>query len=277
MDKYSASLQDLLSPQFRGTCFRARQDDYTPTQLGVEFARLAYYSFKDSDIARLRRDVGLVGYSGLRAFSTALGTQAFVARHGDGPAIVAFRGTQPESILDIGVDVTAGLETWRGPGRVHEGFRAAFETVRTEIEGWMATEGIEPAQVLLCGHSLGGALATLAAACWTDASLVTIGSPRIGDADFAASVSGARCQRIFNCCDLVARVPPRELGYEHVEPSWFITSKGEAIPNPGAPRIDAERHIARGDYFAKYFGLGNAPVRDLADHAPVNYRRTYFP
>jgi pimeloyl-ACP methyl ester carboxylesterase len=239
-------------------------------------ARLAYYSFDGDEVPRLRVAVGAAGFKGLKTFSKSLDTQAFVARRDDGLAVVAFRGTQPESLFDIGVDASAGLVAWRGEGRVHLGFRDAFEAVREDVENWVSSAGLGADQLLVCGHSLGGALATLAGALWRQAKIVTIGSPRVGDGPFAASVSGPRCQRIFNCCDLVARVPPRELGYDHLEESFFIAANGESMPNPGAARIDAERHLGRGEYFSTYAGFGNAPARDLADHAPINYLRAFF-
>jgi predicted lipase len=58
------------------------------------------------------------------------------------------------------------------------------------------SEGSTPTRVLCCGHSLGGALATLAAT-WAsfeypeaDVRCVTLGSPRVGNPAF---VDACRC------------------------------------------------------------------------------------
>lgn len=276
MIAYDPSLQSLLHPEATPTLFRSGQT-YTVTQIGAEMAHLAYYSFEEKDFSRLQEAVGRAGFGELRGFSKQLDTQAFVAIRNDGLAVVAFRGTQPGSIEDIGVDASVSLVPWRGDGHVHQGFRDSFESVRADIDDWMTTTGVKPDRLLVCGHSLGGALATLAGAWWKPAHLVTIGSPRVGDIAFSASAGGPRCQRIFDCCDLVARVPPRALGYDHAEPSFFIAADGLIMPNPGPERIDAERHIGRGEYFLQYAQFGNAPVRDLADHAPTNYLRSLFP
>lgn len=275
---YDASVASLLHPGRSPTLFQPGRA-YGTTQLGVEMARLAYCDFAEAALPRLAQALGFVGFTGLRTFSRGLDTQAFVAkREADGLAAVAFRGTQPESIEDIGVNLSFGLTHWPAGGRVHQGFADSFDTVRADIEAWIAANHIAHDRLLVCGHSLGGALATLAASAWKPAHLLTIGCPRVGDADFARSIApgGTACERIFNCCDAVPRVPPRVLGYEHVEPSIFIDWKGRAQPNPGGLGIDMDRHRGRADFFANYAGLGHVPTRDLADHAPINYLRAFF-
>lgn len=275
---YDPSLRSLLHPETIDTQFRAGQA-YTPTQIGMEMAHLAYYSFEEREIQRLMDAIASAGFGELKTFNGPLDTQVLGCRRAaDGLAVVAFRGTQPRSLEDIGVDINAGFAPWGdNGGQVHRGFRAAFEGVREPLENWKTSAGIDVGKLVVCGHSLGGALATLAASRWKPAHLVTIGSPRVGDSAFCATLNKPGHQRIFNCCDLVARVPPR-IGYEHSEPSLFIGADGAgAMPNPGAQRIDAERHAGRGDYFRNHLGWGNAPVRDFADHSVMNYLRAFFP
>ena len=130
----------------------------------------------------------------------------------------------------------------------------------------------------MCGHSLGAALATLAASVWQPAKLIPIGAPLVGNQQFVDSLAGVECQRIVNCCDLVARVPPTLLGYRHPPGPTFITWDAKLSHDPSAAAIDADRHLGRGEYFSCYaLRQGNAPTRDLADHAPVNYLRAFFP
>jgi Lipase (class 3) len=98
-------------------------------------------------------------------------------------ALVVFRGTA--SFSDWG----RNLSCWpalRWPLR-HWGFDTTWQGVRPQLEAWLteATRTLgEPPTLYLGGHSLGGALATLAA---TDlagrypiARVVTVGSPRVG-------------------------------------------------------------------------------------------------
>jgi len=128
------------------------------------------------------------------------------------------------------------------------------------------------------GHSLGAALATLVASLLRPGFLVAIGSPRVGDADFAASLAAANVVRLVDCCDAVTDVPPPLGGYKHVHARTYITRDGEVIDDPPQSLVDADRQRARMDYITQYaWKTGSVLVRDLADHAPINYARAVFP
>ena len=102
--------------------------------------------------------------------------------------------------------------------------------------------------------------------------------PSGGFGALVQSLSGLDCKRIFNCCDLVARVPPSFLGYVHTPHPTFIGWDANLHEDPSDAVVDSERHLGRGDFFSHYAArFGNVPTRDLADHAPVNYLRAYFP
>src|SRR6185369_3424833 len=276
---YDASTEALLHPERRKTLFRAGQQ-YEPVQLAIEMARLAYYKAEDSSIqrARLAAALNLAGFSQFEHFSSALGAQAFAAfREPDRLAVVAFRGTESDSLQDIGIDARFLPARWHGPGLVHNGFARAFESVRDPVRLWLDAVAGQRAGLLVCGHSLGAAQATLAAAAWSAGQLITIGSPRVGDRAFLDSLAATRCRRIFNCCDLVARVPPAIAGYEHMASPTYVRWTGELVENPADAAIDLDRHLGRAEFFTRYAGrLGNVPTRDLADHAPINYARAFF-
>ena len=276
---YDPQIESLIHPERMETVFKAGAQ-YDHAQLAIEAARLAYYKAElgGEQRARLEAALALAGFSRLRFFSGSTGTQAFAAyRDADQFALVAFRGTEPDSIADIGIDASALPLPWNGAGHVHAGFALAFESVRESIKQWLDTVGKDRAALLLCGHSLGGALATLAASVWQPAELITIGAPLVGNRQFVDSLVGVTCRRFFNCCDLVVRVPPSLFGYEHPPRPNYITWDAELREAPSAAAIDLDRHDGRGEYFARYaMRLGNVPMRDLADHAPVNYLRAFF-
>ena len=163
-------------------------------------------------------------------------TQAFLS-WGDGVALLAFRGTE-QNLTDWTTDaefelVDAG--THGLPGKIHHGFAAALESIWPDLLA--ALDQLKGQRVLLhvTGHSLGGALATLAALrlaklrTFPIQSVHTYGSPRVGDEAFArefeASFTG-RAFRVVNNEDLVTRIPPRESGYKHVNAIIYIDEAG---------------------------------------------------
>jgi hypothetical protein len=99
-----------------------------------------------------------------------------------------------------------------GVGEVHRGFHTAFATVWADVERALAQLA---GPVFYAGHSLGGAIATLAAARKPPRALYTFGSPRVGDAAFVASLDHVAVHRVVHGHDPVAAVPPEILGYRH--------------------------------------------------------------
>jgi hypothetical protein len=201
----------------------------------------------------------------------ATGTQAFAAIDAErSRALIAFRGTQPDDPSDIGTDAQAALVDWQAQGRVHLGFRNALNSVWNPLESWLrANAGLEP---WLTGHSLGAALATLATVLLPQARLVNFGSPRVGDGAFASQLTARVVSRYMNCCDIVTRLPPAFLGYAHVPGMIYIDRGGKIQTQATEAFIDADVAAARRDYLVnETWKFGNVGVRDLADHAPINY------
>ena len=131
--------------------------------------------------------------------------------------LIAFRGT--ESLGDWITDLSVFSDPWRPFGSAHSGFLEAYGFVRQTIASVVAEPG--PARKLwITGHSLGGALATIAAAELKDTIAIrgvhTFGQPRLVDEQaqrFFARHFADRFFRFVNDDDLVTRIPP---GYEHV-------------------------------------------------------------
>lgn len=279
---YDASRAALLQPEARQTLFWPGITP-TPGQLAVEAARLAYVRTENgaAELQRLAAALQLVGYADLRVFrAPGTGSHAFGAlRAADGAALIAFRGTQPDSLSDLGTDADARPAAWgRGPGMVHCGFRRAYESLHDSIDAWLRGEAAGRSRLLLCGHSLGAALACLAASVHRPELLFTLGAPRVGDGDFVQGLAGVEAMRVVNCCDLVTRLPPTELGYAHAAPLTYITSDGKTRLNPDRAFIDEDREQGRLRHLAQFaWRVGTVAVRDLSDHAPVNYARAFFP
>jgi pimeloyl-ACP methyl ester carboxylesterase len=131
--------------------------------------------------------------------------------------------------------------------------------------------------LILAGHSLGGALATLIATLLPPTLLVTLGSPRVGNTEFVASLAGVEIVRLVDGCDLVTQLPPAFSLYAHAGATSYITCAGECLQNPDAGFIEADRTQGRTRYVVDHaWRRGAVLLRDLADHAPINYARAFF-
>ncbi|MBV4458271.1 lipase family protein [Pseudomonas sp. COR58] len=131
--------------------------------------------------------------------------------------------THDDRVILIGVRGTAeGWDAWRdvdakqvpiegGTGKAHQGFYEAFMALRPFIERYVLRFRTDQ-KILVCGHSLGGAIALLLSE-WlhreitSDVILYTFGAPRAGDKDFVESATGLVHHRIVNQNDPVPSVP----------------------------------------------------------------------
>ena len=212
-------------------------------------------------------------------------TQAFLAgREKDKIAVLAFRGTEANSWIDVKTDLNARFYKGEAGVKIHTGFRDAYNQVRDQVKS--AVNNLpEGYSLYITGHSLGGALAVVASEDLERDSLAacyTYGSPRVGNEEFGEGIRSP-IYRIVNAADGVPRVPPswpthcivflvsfinRELadclernfcGYMHQGDMRYLTacerdvSKLKVIPNLGMPfRVFrmAKRMIAKGPSIA---------------------------
>lgn len=219
--------------------------------------------------------------------------QCFVA-HNDNFIFAAFRGTEIDnfwgSVKDIATDSKFVTVPDGAGGLVHHGFNDALELIWEPLKTHLSaiTSDGKARTLWLAGHSLGAALATLAAdriirlMTLEVSGLYTYGSPRVGNGDFkdrlTAEGLAARTYRIVNNTDVIAKVPPKVV-YRHVGALKLIDAKGHLT------NVDDESQIA--DDAAEFdfkesafetihsiFSPGgitkNAPDY-LADHAPIYY------
>jgi hypothetical protein len=133
--------------------------------------------------------------------------------------IVAFRGTK--ELADILTDINAfKAEFKQVGGKVHKGFLEAYLAVRAIIFDILVNK--RPDSLTITGHSLGAALATLAAVDIAKnlklrVTCINFGCPRVGNKEFADLVSQfvPSFLRIVDGADIATVLPPRILGYKH--------------------------------------------------------------
>jgi triacylglycerol lipase len=226
----------------------------------AELCRVVYRHDAEEDTQPpLPARSAFLGKAGLRQVAffndATTGTQAFLVRSERPPnfAALVFRGTEQDP-RDFVSDITFPRVPFAGgSGTVHGGFLQALESVWGAIS--KAISGLE-LPVFYSGHSLGAALATLAAARRRPFALYTFGSPRVGDSAFAAALSEVPVFRIVDGADVVTQVPPEGLGFSHVGEVHRLSPPPG--PSPLKHPLDCLRSI---------FG----PRPPLADHAPINY------
>ena len=232
-------------------------------------SHLAYDRFEDDPktyellVAKLAGG----GFKLIETFnSTETDTQALLAVSGD-YAVLAFRGTETSKRQDIKTDIEATKISLL-EGRVHAGFRNAYESVRPAIENSLSQ--LDEMPLYITGHSLGAALATVAtqeleknhlfrsriAACYT------FGSPRVGNSQYDRSFK-APIYRMVNTTDIVTVIPLLAMGYIHIGDVRFLGRKDGDMTR----RIPALRLLL---FLAALFRLFGPWV---GDHAIVEYRR----
>ena len=279
---YSATKEDLFYPARRGAFF----PDGRPASdaaLCAEMARLAYarrepdFAFDQDQILKVTL---AIGFRECKFFENPTGPQGqgshgFLAIDDTAKlAVLSFRGTDADDPTDLIDDIEASLEPWRGIGKVHSGFAGALNQIWDKVETGLAS--VAGAKLLFTGHSLGAAMATLAASLQLPSSLHTFGSPRAGDAEFVAALEQRQFEnrRYVDCCDVVTRVPPDGLArYTHIgRPFYIDLARAVQQRDPNDEYIEKDRCEAEVQYIENdAWRIGNVAVRPLADHAPINY------
>lgn len=198
-------------------------------------------------------------------------TQVVWAEHRTAPVVfVAFRGTETTEQADLYVNADVSKRACCLGGNVHSGFSRAVDEVFPLLAERL--EGVKQGtQVILTGHSLGGALATEVLARllhrheeqapYRIQGLYTFGTPKVGDAQFAAHLSkraekqGVAVVRIIHQRDIVPEVPPAWLGFAHCGTALHLGATA-ATWAPKAPLTgDNQNDHSMQNYYAKLLRL----------------------
>ncbi|CAM9637666.1 unnamed protein product [Choristocarpus tenellus] len=241
------------------------------------FARLSIVAYETEDIAKseLFDKLGYTDVFWLKSEDN--NTQGYVAAQASHVAVV-FRGTDQGADWWINLDI---LYKETKHGVVHKGFHTALNSLwgdRKGFEGILGTVRSLGASnpdrpIFLSGHSLGGALASIAAAQLeldvpdvSVAGVYTIGSPRVFSREYATvydKALRARTFRAVNNNDLVARVPPI---LKHVGTEIYIDPRGNIGPRSWF------------DFFAGYWQsiMGGSITNGFDDHESELYEAAFL-
>jgi hypothetical protein len=170
--------------------------------LFANLSNLAYEKFELDQGKSLDASLKNIKFNLLKTFNDpATSTQAYLARN-EKYAVLSFRGTDP-NLIDILTDLKFRLDLKSG---IHEGFFAAYESVKDQIHS--AIDGLNGLPLYLTGHSLGGALATVTALDLKGKGIVecyTYGAPPICEAKDCALVT-IPVYQVIDVEDIVPRI-----------------------------------------------------------------------
>jgi hypothetical protein len=245
-------MNETFTIQIQKTDFEVKRaiDAYIPLlECSYQLARGLSFQLPDGykEIGRVRADTGQLARIARAEDSADAQPEAramaaatvfpdlfgFVVREvATGAILVSIRGTLVvEEWLRNFTAIPADYAFISPFGTVHLGFRLVYASVRESIRKVLADVPPET-RITIVGHSLGGAMATLAGPdikrnlARPNVDVCTAGGPRVGKPDFRRSfvTDGVRCFRVTNQFDIVPHVPTVATGWLHV---------GEAIEVDG--------------------------------------------
>lgn len=179
--------------------------------------------YQTDDLPALSGVVNAWGFTSLEKFVRGDLTRTTTGVYGlrNDAAILAFAGTDPGILQTVITDA----EARRNNNDIHEGFEEALEVATNDVQAAVELAAASGKPLFVTGHSLGGALAALAAKYCvsigtTPCAIYTFGMPRVGGERFAQeynfSALGAITYRLVHGDNIVPRVPPSQLGYRHI-------------------------------------------------------------
>ena len=193
------------------------------------------------------------------------GAQVLVAKNSK-EIWFAFRGTEPSQMNDVAADLKISKNSAVSGGVVHSGFQEELDelwpAVLKELEANNKLKN--PKKVYLTGHSLGAAMATIAATRTEAECLYTFGSPRVGGKEFAKNLNCPH-HRFVNNNDIVTKVPLKIMGFVHCGEERYFNAYGcERDPTYWQRWKDFFRGMWAGWKQGKIFD-------SLTDHGMDNY------
>jgi len=184
----------------------------------LKFAKIAATTYEDPKDSRQKfKDQGYE----IVEFFDIKDAQGYLLKNSN-EYVLSFRGTQSKG--DVLADLKARMKTESAGGSVHRGFKGELDKLWPSIE-----KSLNKIDCLyITGHSLGAAMATIAASRIQKKvlALITFGSPRVGTKEFVNSLNVAH-YRVQNNCDDVTKVPLLIMGYRHHGTHKYMNFYGE--------------------------------------------------
>lgn len=194
----------------------------------VLFAKLSGIAY--NDVKDARRKAKLLGFTKTVLIDIeGAQTYVFSSKH---DVVVACRGTEPSEMNDVYADLEIFKADSVTGNKIHQGFKEEVDKVYSDVES-LLDRIANNKSIWACGHSLGGAMATILAQRleYKDGhdidTLFTYGSPRAGGPLFSKWCdANLNHQRFVNNNDVVPCVPS-VLRWRHNGDCYYIKSTGK--------------------------------------------------
>ncbi len=230
VERFGKAMQKVCDRHEKPLILRSMADrpvaEMTQLEQSLLMAELAMVAYNDPDEAR--RAAASLGFPDL-AFYERDGSQAYRFRN-QHDCVIACRGTEASEWNDIRADVRASSVLSETVGRVHRGFKREVDDLWPMLETALMCNR-QP--LWFCGHSLGGAMATISAGrcllSHIDSNperLFSFGSPRVGNPRYTQYTKVDHL-RYVNNNDIVTRVPPAWVGYRHCGSEIYLDRRGQ--------------------------------------------------
>jgi hypothetical protein len=168
--------------------------------------------------------------------------------------VIAFQGTETAKQIKVDLNLSLDNTTVCSGCKAHSGFWQSWQEAKPKVLEVItsARKKFPKNKIIVTGHSLGGAISTIAAAdlrssgipvdLVNDGSLTrspsltsiqySFGAPRVGNQLLADYVQKPKTElggnfRVTHYNDPVPRLPPAFLGYAHYIPEIYISTKNE--------------------------------------------------
>ena len=202
-------------------------------------ADASFLAYNHPGFARLAWNVA--GYKNFISFKGKNVASCFIA-YNKKTVIVSFRGTEINSTRmfpAVIADLNLSLVPEGKRGKVHHGFQKVLDEI------WWGEEMLESClyqirsknqgiRFFFTGHSLGGAMALIAASRFRYADFVyTFGCPRTGNRKFSDSIK-AEVYRIVNNYDAVTMLPPKKIIKHLVNEEYHHTGELKYLDSDGS-------------------------------------------
>ena len=257
---------EILPNQYSGAAFANFNASISDLNIGnaramMWMSQLAYETGQPPTIGTVAPQWGFVSATPFIRRKTAVAgsfdTTGLLGERNDAIVLV-FAGTDPGVWQTVATD---GLAQLSPVTDTHMGFQAALDAARDVVQQAVTKSQQTGKPLWIAGHSLGAALAALAAQ-FADSlhhapkAVYLFGMPRAGGATFEAAYNGnvnlgPVSYRFVHGLDVVPRVPPSVNGYRHIGKVLQCASgqKFDPAVSPLSP-LGSDEPTAAGDVHA---------------------------